>query len=262
MKISELPQATEVTGEELLPVVQNGETKKVSRDDLVGTVPNGLTIENGKMFLVSNGEKVDEGAQLPTVTIDKVLSVESANPIENRAVSAAITELDGEILNHIEPNNILDTSALIDGYISNTGNGSVSSSSSLKHTPPIKVKEGDIIRTYSKSSNNTVSFYAARFIAAYKDGSIMNTLGTANAYQYVVPAGVDSVVITLSPSAINEITKNYEATEFEKYFPPRVQIKEDIQPVASEQNFGVCRIWTTVSATGEKVLNISTEETQ
>lgn len=90
MKISELPQAAELTGEEILPVVQNGETKNVSRDKLVGTVPNGLTVENGKMFLVSNGEKVDEGEQLPQITVDSELSAESENPVQNRAVAEAI----------------------------------------------------------------------------------------------------------------------------------------------------------------------------
>lgn len=88
MKISELPKAAEITGEEILPVVQNGETKKVTRDDFVGTVPDGLTVENGKMFLTSKGEKVDEGAQLPTVTVDDELSAESTNPVENRVVTA------------------------------------------------------------------------------------------------------------------------------------------------------------------------------
>lgn len=90
MRISELPQATEVTGEEILPVVQNGETKKVSRDKLVGTIPNGLTVENGKIFLVSNGEKMDEGAPLPQITVDSELSAESKNPVQNRAIAKAI----------------------------------------------------------------------------------------------------------------------------------------------------------------------------
>lgn len=103
MKISELPQATEVTGEELLPVVQNGETKKVTRDDFVGTVPDGLTVENGKMFLTSKGEKVDEGAQLPTVTVDDELSAESENPAQNKAISNSLSnavkgKVTGEIL--------------------------------------------------------------------------------------------------------------------------------------------------------------------
>lgn len=104
MKVSELPQAAEITGEEILPVVQNGETKKVSRDELVGTVPDGLTVENGKMFLTSKGEKVDEGAQLPTVTVDDELSAESENPAQNKAIANSISNAvkgnaTGKILN-------------------------------------------------------------------------------------------------------------------------------------------------------------------
>lgn len=110
MKISELPQAAEITGAEILPVVQNGETKKVSRDDLVGTVPNGLTVENGKMFLLSNGEKVDEGAQLPIVTIDKVLLIDSENPVQNKAVKNELDKKLGNSDGSVKQENIADGS--------------------------------------------------------------------------------------------------------------------------------------------------------
>lgn len=90
MKISELPQATEVTGEELLPVVQNGETKKVSRDNLVGTVPDGIRIETGIVTLLSNGETVGESASLPEVTVDGTLSTTSENAVSNKVVTEAL----------------------------------------------------------------------------------------------------------------------------------------------------------------------------
>lgn len=90
MKISELPQATEVTGEELLPVVQNGETKKVSRDNLVGTVPDGIRIETGTVTLLSNGETVGESASLPEVTVDGTLSTTSENAVSNKVVTEAL----------------------------------------------------------------------------------------------------------------------------------------------------------------------------
>lgn len=90
MKISELPQATEITGEEILPVVQNGETKKVSRDDLVGAVPDGIRIENGIVTLLSNGETVGESASLPEITIDGTLSTTSENAVSNKVVTEAL----------------------------------------------------------------------------------------------------------------------------------------------------------------------------
>lgn len=90
MKISELPQAAEITGEELLPVVQNGETKKVSRDDFVGTVPDGIRIENGTVTLLSNGETVGESASLPEITVDGALSTTSENSVSNKVVTEAL----------------------------------------------------------------------------------------------------------------------------------------------------------------------------
>lgn len=90
MKISELPQAAEITGEEILPVVQNGETKKVSRDDLIGTVPDGIRIENGTVTLLSNGETVGESASLPEITIDGTLSTTSENAVQNKTVTEAL----------------------------------------------------------------------------------------------------------------------------------------------------------------------------
>lgn len=110
MKISELPKAAEITGEEILPVVQNGETKKVTRDDFVGTVPDGLTVENGKMFLTSKGEKVDEGAQLPTVTVDDELSAGSTNPVQNKTVKAELDKKLGDSDGSVEQYNIANGS--------------------------------------------------------------------------------------------------------------------------------------------------------
>lgn len=44
MKISQLPQAAAVSNDDLLPIVQNGETKKVDRKTLVGDVPDDVSI--------------------------------------------------------------------------------------------------------------------------------------------------------------------------------------------------------------------------
>lgn len=92
MKISELPQATELTGEELLPVVQSGETKKVTRDELVGGVPDNISIEDNTIALLSKGQKIGEGAKFPQITVDSELSAESENPIQNKAVTKAVFE--------------------------------------------------------------------------------------------------------------------------------------------------------------------------
>lgn len=65
MKISELPTAERVTDDDFLPLVQNGETKKANRSQILEGVPDGITQENGVLQLTANGEKVGEGAHLP-----------------------------------------------------------------------------------------------------------------------------------------------------------------------------------------------------
>lgn len=99
MKISELPQTTELTGEELLAVVQNGETKKVTRDDLVGTVPDDIAIDKDKIALLSNGQKIGEGVSLPKITVDSELSEDSENPVQNQVVYSALANVDLNIQN-------------------------------------------------------------------------------------------------------------------------------------------------------------------
>lgn len=96
MKVSELPQAAELTGEELLPVVQNGETKKVTRDELVGVVPDDIVIEDNTISLLSKGQKIGEGATLLKITVDSELSAESENPVQNNVVTKAISDLNEE----------------------------------------------------------------------------------------------------------------------------------------------------------------------
>lgn len=110
MKISELPQATEITGEEILPVVQNGETKKVNRDDLVGTVPDGIRIENGTVTLLSNGETVGESASLPEITIDGTLSTTSENAVQNKAVTEALNGKIGDENGSVQSNHLANGS--------------------------------------------------------------------------------------------------------------------------------------------------------
>ena len=98
------------------------------------------------------------------------------------------------------------------------------------------------------------------FIAAYQNGEIKIYHGGTKSIEYTVPANVDSIVITINLINVHEITKNYEATEYEEYFPKRTEVKQEALPVASETAFGVCKIWTTVNEAGENVLNIVTGE--
>lgn len=110
--------------------------------------------------------------------------------------------------------NILNPDGLTSGYTMEDGTSW--SSSSLYYTEHISVAEGDIIRSYTNNAG-TLSIYAMRFITAYKDGVAQTAKGTANVATYTVPAGVNSIVISLVKTVVHEITKNYEATTYEAY---------------------------------------------
>ena len=65
MKISELPKATAATDEDIAVIVQDGETRKISRKTFLGRVPDDLALQDGTLQLTENGETVGIGVQLP-----------------------------------------------------------------------------------------------------------------------------------------------------------------------------------------------------
>ena len=194
-----------------------------------------------------------------TAATDTKLDATSLNAIANQTVTLAIADITDKVDNISETvtsNNILNPADLIAGYV--TLDGRVSSSSSLRYTKPIPVKEGDIIRTYCCQGGGLVAEpRKCRFITAYKDGVANSYKGAEQTDEYVVPAGVDSVVITLY--AENDMfTINYEPTHYEEHFEPYQKVKDGFIAPASETSFGLVKVWTTV-VDGETVLNISTE---
>ena len=121
MKISELPQATELTGEELVPVVQNGETKKVTRADFVGDVPDGIVIKDNTIALFSNGKKIGESAPLPKITVDSELSNESKNPVQNKVIKGELDkkleDSDGAVKSSNLADNCVNENKIADGSV-------------------------------------------------------------------------------------------------------------------------------------------------
>ncbi|MCH5190476.1 MAG: hypothetical protein J1F37_07940 [Oscillospiraceae bacterium] len=93
MKISQLPQAAAVSNDDLLPIVQNGETKKVDRKTLVGDVPDDVSITDGKLQLTAKGEPVGVGVDLPAPTVDQTVTENSKNAVSGGAVK---TYVDGK----------------------------------------------------------------------------------------------------------------------------------------------------------------------
>ena len=65
MKISELPKAAAVNDTDVIPLVQDGETKQASRKAVVGAVPNDLKLTDRLLQLTANGEAVGGGITLP-----------------------------------------------------------------------------------------------------------------------------------------------------------------------------------------------------
>ncbi len=66
MKISNLPLATELNDEDVLPVVQEGKTKKVPVKKFFKKQPTDVIVaEDGKVHLMVNGEPIGDGIPLP-----------------------------------------------------------------------------------------------------------------------------------------------------------------------------------------------------
>lgn len=79
MKISELPKAAAVTDVDITVVVQDGETRQISRKTFVGKTPDDLMQQGGKMWLTANGQEIGAGAALPkTVTVSEFAPTELA----------------------------------------------------------------------------------------------------------------------------------------------------------------------------------------
>ena len=166
----------------------------------------------------------------------------------NKEISAVTRDVAGiknDIWETVTSNNILNEEELTQGYVHTSGSVN-STSTSLKYTKPIPVKEGDIIRTYNCDGGDDVAnLRSCRFITAYEDGVVNANKGVENQCEYTVPAGVDSVVITVplytsgsyaGRPSIDMITINYEATVWEEHFEPRTKVKDSFITVDEALN--------------------------
>lgn len=65
MKISKLPEATAVNDMDVVPIVQGGKTKRITRTTFVGTVPTDLQIKDNRLQLTANDEAFGNGVEIP-----------------------------------------------------------------------------------------------------------------------------------------------------------------------------------------------------
>ena len=99
MKISNLPSATSVGDEDVIPVVQNGTTKKLPKGALA--LVDDVIIENGKIYLVVSGKKIGLGATIPQLYIDEKMSDTSTNPVQNKVAKAYVDGVDKRLTENI-----------------------------------------------------------------------------------------------------------------------------------------------------------------
>lgn len=109
MKISELPKATAVNDTDVIPLVQEGETKQASRKAFVGVVPNDLKLTDRLLQLTANGEAVGGGITLPN--FDK-FELWNDITIEEDVASVSMSKTDDE-----KPLNIKKFFAIFTGKV-------------------------------------------------------------------------------------------------------------------------------------------------
>ena len=131
-----------------------------------------------------NNLKYDSGI------VDQTYTPDSENAQSGKAVAEATGKYNEQSYLTIK----LDSLNFTDGYI--TKNGAVVSGTSYKYTERIAVQEGDIVKVH-RGDNSSINY---RFLCAYNNNVAVADLGAENSQEYIVPSGIDEIVITFSAS--------------------------------------------------------------
>ena len=143
-------------------------------------------------------------AQIVNVGVDPTLTVSG---------SAADAKTVGEIINDTIEHTFSDPIALsdngwTDGYVNAAGG--IQQASNYQYSPKIYVKKGDKIK--ATRTNVTI-----RFLAAYSGSDVVQSAGSNDPLtEYIVPDGVDSVIISINKSFPINYFKFYEYKYFVK----------------------------------------------
>ncbi len=99
MRIGNLPQATSINDDDFFVVVQNGKTKRISKEIL--KIADDIVIEDNRIYLVINGQKIGVGIDLPQMTADNEMSDTSTNPVQNKVAKAYVDGVDIRLTENI-----------------------------------------------------------------------------------------------------------------------------------------------------------------
>lgn len=224
----------------------NVERKRI---DNIVALPNGSTTGDAELMDI----RVGENGKIYPMAGDAVRK-------QIQGVRSVIT--DKMELVSFNPENIFNPDEYTIGYV--TKEGAVGASEGLYYSPMIPVEEGDVFRVYRYRSG-VLEAMIARFFTAYDwYGNALADCGADNAETYTVQNGVAYIVITIATAYEGngegkEITKNFIPTEYTEYKKPELyyKAKTDFVGVASEDNFGLVKVWTE-EVDGENILHIST----
>lgn len=176
----------------------------------------------------------DAEAAAASLTVDSALSTSSTNPVQNKVITGAITDLkedlDEVVEMHTSTNllNFNDPDFLENKYINNI-NGVLYDSSAYNTSGYIHVEVG---KTYIFTFGNQVGVaQSIRFLCAFDSSkSAIGSAGGENLRSYTVPEGVAFIRFSstndyFNPNALNIMFGESPITEYEEYFAPYINIK-------------------------------------
>ena len=94
------------------------------------------------------------------------------------------------------------------GYVTNTGYKNTDTQSYV-YTENIPVIQGDVVRFKHSAGGSALNM---RFVCAYNDNNVVSDAGDANISSYTVPAGVNSVVLSVAENSTSQTNKYIEIT--------------------------------------------------
>ncbi len=210
-KISELPEATTVNDTDIVPIVQDGETKKVKRELLIPSPPDGLQMTDTLLQLTANGKAIGEGVHIDreiraTLLFDKLAGVEADGKVVFEApkirtnisvsTSTAGVYLEGRLmhsLNHID-GGTLTVSPVLSGMPTILYNADASGTIQNRYFP-----EGETV---------------SAAIGASVDGEVLFIDETMWKELCTESGGVGSVSVNIDPSfsSATYLTYHFNAT--------------------------------------------------